>query len=284
MRRALIWTAVLITVAVAALLATLPSDPPAPRTALAPHDPFKTDVQPLLKTYCYKCHRPDGEEFDMTVYRSTADVEQGRELWREALTKLHTREMPPEEEPQPTPDERDRITDWLEEVITRLEYGGPPDPGRVTLRRLNRAEYNNTIRDLVGIDFAPAADFPSDDVGYGFDNIGDVLSMPPMLMEKYLAAARTILNRAIVTPGERKPVVRRFEAAGMAQTRGSAVSGNQRVLFAEGEIYQRVRIPKDGEYLLRAMAEADQAGPEIARMELRVAIHNAKSHTENLGA
>src|SRR6266542_3399531 len=73
-----------------------------------------------------------------------------------------------------------------------------PDPGRVTLRRLNRAEYNNTIRDLVGVDFQPADDFPADDSGYGFDNIGDVLSLPPALLEKYLAAARRILNKAFV--------------------------------------------------------------------------------------
>ena len=64
-----------------------------------------------------------------------------------------------------------------------------PNVGRVTIRRLNRTEYNNTIRDLVGVDFKPAEDFPADDVGYGFDNIGDVLSVSPLLLEKYLSAA-----------------------------------------------------------------------------------------------
>src|SRR5690606_11711746 len=67
---------------------------------------------------------------------------------------------------------------------------------RVTIRRLNRAEYNNTIRDLVGVDFQPADDFPADDVGYGFDNIGDVLTLPPVLLEKYLDAAEAIMARA----------------------------------------------------------------------------------------
>jgi hypothetical protein len=66
----------------------------------------------------------------------------------------------------------------------------------VTIRRLNRAEYNNTIRDLVGVDFQPANDFPSDDVGHGFDNIGDVLSIPPILFEKYLAAAEKVVELA----------------------------------------------------------------------------------------
>ncbi len=77
--------------------------------------------------------------------------------------------------------------------------------GRVTLRRLNRVEYNNTIRDLVGVDFKPAADFPNDDVGYGFDNIGDVLSLSPLLLEKYLSAAETILEQAIVIADPPKP-------------------------------------------------------------------------------
>src|SRR6185369_15834195 len=74
----------------------------------------------------------------------------------------------------------------------------PVNPGRVTVRRLNRTEYGNTIRDLVGLDFTPADDFPSDDIGHGFDNIGDVLSISPILMERYLAAAESVVNRAIL--------------------------------------------------------------------------------------
>ena len=76
------------------------------------------------------------------------------------------------------------------------------NPGKVTIRRLNREEYRNTIRDLLGVDFQPD-DFPNDEVGYGFDNIGDVLSLPPMLMEKYLAAAEEIVTKAIVLDAAR---------------------------------------------------------------------------------
>ena len=101
--------------------------------------------------------------------------------------------------PQPTQAERDTITNWIDSQFDshrlRLNWR---DPGHPTIRRLNRSEYNNTIRDLVGVNFQPAEDFPSDDVGYGFDNIGDVLSMPPILLEKYLSAADRILNEAIV--------------------------------------------------------------------------------------
>ena len=101
--------------------------------------------------------------------------------------------MPPDKAKQPSDADRAIISQWVD---TRLfaYYATHPDPGRVTIHRLNKSEYNNTIRDLVGVDFQPAEDFPQDDLGYGFDNIGDVLSLPPMLMEKYLSAADRILR------------------------------------------------------------------------------------------
>ena len=103
-------------------------------------------------------------------------------------TNLESLDMPPEGKPQPSKSERAMITHWIEASILGCDCEHP-DPGRVTIRRLNRAEYNNTIRDLTGVNFQPAEDFPLDDIGYGFDNIGDVLSLSPMLMEKYVAAA-----------------------------------------------------------------------------------------------
>ncbi len=114
--------------------------------------------------------------------------------------------MPPEDRPQPTAEESARMTAWIKAALERDNCGRPGNPGRVTIRRLNRAEYNNTVRDLVGVDYRLADDFPSDDVGYGFDNIGDVLSLPPLLMEKYLSAAATISERAIIRPADRRPV------------------------------------------------------------------------------
>ena len=111
---------------------------------------------------------------------------------------IRNREMPPERrKEQPTQEERDQLFRWINETASRIDCTGAHNPGRVTIRRLNRFEYNNTIRDLLGVDFKPAADFPSDDVGYGFDNIGDVLSLPPILFEKYLNAAEKITAAAI---------------------------------------------------------------------------------------
>src|SRR5438093_5336637 len=112
------------------------------------------------------------------------------------MKSLQAHAMPPEKKPQPTAEEREIITAWIQSEIFQCDCDHP-DPGRVTIRRLNRAEYNNTIRDLVGLHFQPAKDFPADDSGYGFDNIGDVLSLSTVLVEKYLAAAEKILEEAI---------------------------------------------------------------------------------------
>src|SRR5207237_5305554 len=100
---------------------------------------------------------------------------------------------------QPTEPGRRAVVSWLERTIYKFDCDSAVSPGHVTIRHLNRAEYNNTVRDLFGTKLRPADDFPSDDVGGGFDNIGDVLSLPPLLMEKYLAAAERIAEEVIVT-------------------------------------------------------------------------------------
>ena len=86
---------------------------------------------------------------------------------------------------------------WVDAQFAEIDRTTPPDPGHLTAHRLNRVEYNNTIRDLLAVQFKPAADFPADDSGFGFDNIGDALSVSPVLMEKYLAAAKKIATEAI---------------------------------------------------------------------------------------
>jgi hypothetical protein len=161
---------------------------------------YEKSVLPLLRQFCYGCHG-DGKKkggVALDAYPTPQSILVDRATWEHVLKNLRGHLMPPEGKPQPADAERELIASWVESQVYACDCKHP-DPGRVTLRRLNRTEYNNTIRDLVGVDFQPAEDFPADDSGYGFDNIGDVLSMSPVLLEKYLAAAEKILNAAIVT-------------------------------------------------------------------------------------
>ena len=166
---------------------------------------FDQDVRPLLQTYCGDCHSGDGAEagLDVMQARSAQDVQAHRDPWKKVFSFVKIQAMPPADAEQPTEQERQRLLDWLDHTLFDVDCEHQPDPGRVTVRRLNRTEYNNTIRDLVGVDFQPADDFPSDDVGYGFDNIGDVLSISPLLMEKYLDAAEQIAVAGRSSAGRR---------------------------------------------------------------------------------
>lgn len=142
-----------------------------------------------------------------------------------------------------------------------------PDPGRVTIHRLNRAEYDNTVRDLLVEDLKPAAEFPPDDHGFGFDNIADVLATSPLLFEKYETAAVTLVGRALEA-GPSSQTTRRFEAEVVGSQQGGE-AGDAWNLFVNGEITTPITTDA-GEYVLAVRAYGQQAGPDPARMELRI--------------
>src|SRR5207237_10131960 len=123
-------------------------------------------------------------------------MRQDHELRVRALTNVRAGIMPPPRKTQPGPEQKRQLEQWIKTVVFKADPLNP-DPGRVTVRRLNRAEYRNTIRDLLGVDFDTEKEFPPDDAGYGFDNIADVLTLSPMLLEKYLTAARTVVTKAV---------------------------------------------------------------------------------------
>ena len=170
---------------------------------------FDRDVALFLDSHCVRCHggkKPKGG-LALDAYQDGAALARDRRLLDKLAQVIRDHEMPPPGRPRLTDAEIEPVTAWLEAALVQAS-GGKKDPGRVTIRRLNRVEYNNTIRDLVGVHFQPADDFPSDDVGYGFDNIGDVLSMPPILMEKYLAAAEKIVDHRVRrSPRSRKRIL-----------------------------------------------------------------------------
>jgi mono/diheme cytochrome c family protein len=237
------------------------------------HKEYREKIAPLLAKYCFECHsgkKPKGG-LALDARKDDPGIDKDRAVWEKVVENLKSGEMPPREKAQPTPAEVDRILAWIDNNLSLLDRNGKRDPGRVTLRRLNRAEYNNTIRDLLALDFHPADDFPADDVGYGFDNIGDVLTLPPLLMERYLAASEKIAARAIVTPEQMKGVKEKFLAAKMETSpQKFPVSGGFCNLFSNGEVFTTVAFPREAEYVFRVRAFGDQAGKEPARMALRV--------------
>lgn len=143
---------------------------------------------------------------------------------------------------------------------------GAVDPGRVTLRRLNRFEYNNTVRDLLADVSRPADDFPADDFGAGFDNLADVLTTPPVLVEKYEAAAQE-LAQAIIDREATAGQSTRVEAENAAKSTGSA-AGNAWNLYSNGTISTQITFTGAGRHTFSVRAWQQAAGPDPAKMTL----------------
>jgi len=229
-------------------------------------------VRVLFAKFCYSCHKGDDAEagVDLEKLLAKGPPASNRKPWNRVKRNVEGGTMPPEDHPQPPHDQVEALSAWVDSELKKIDCGATVDPGRVTIRRLNRVEYNNTVRDLVGVDFRPADDFPSDDVGYGFDNIGDVLSLPPILMEKYLAAAETIAARAIGADGATSPPLDVYEGRRLDHAGGSPHHDDGRVLSTNGEIAFEHAFPRDATYVLRVRAFAQQAGQEPARLALKV--------------
>src|SRR5437868_6569256 len=223
--RALIVAGLLVWTAMLGLAQQAPK-PAAPKSAAsharpailtpASADGFERTVKPFLTENCISCHGNEKhkKELNFEAITSVKSLIDDRDHWDEVVLKLRNREMPPEEEPQPPEHQRQAVAEWLASELARIDRVTPPDPGRVTARRLNRAEYNNTVRDLLGVDLRPADDFPQDDSGYGFDNIADVLSLSPALMEKYISAAERVSRTAIFGQPVLAPTLTRLRSDG----------------------------------------------------------------------
>ena len=248
---------VLAIVCVLALSATgaarrSPIRPPTPDEAV-----FTDTVKPFLFRNCYQCHneRRTRGNLDLKKYADTASVLADPNTWEHVLLKIRTGEMPPEDEPRPTPAQLRLVTAWVDAQILRADRTTPPDPGRVTIRRLNRTEYNNTVRDLLGVHLTPADDFPQDDSGYGFDNIADVLSLPPVLMERYLVAAERVTRAALFGVPPIKPtLVRRQPRTRTVQPlEQPPATYDATGLSLPNAVHTLYRFPADGEYTFRVV-------------------------------
>ncbi len=218
---------------------------------------FSKTIQPFLATNCYMCHNSSLKSgaLNLEAYKTQASMTEDKDRWEKVLHRLRAGEMPPVGGPRPDRGEVEKVCRLIESELTRGDQSAKPDPGRVTARRLNRTEYNNTVRDLLGVDLRPADDFPQDDSGYGFDNIGDVLSLSPVLMEKYLAAAEKVARAAVFGPEQLKPTLTRERTSGRRITPRliPLFDYDATGLSLPNSIHATHRFPVEGEYSIRAL-------------------------------
>ncbi len=201
---------------------------------------FKKQVEPLLKTYCFDCHGDGADKGEVSLddYTNFNAHVSNQKLWLSVWQNLQTQMMPPAKKPQPSDAERREIAKWIERDVFRLDPANP-DPGRVTIRRLNREEYRNTILDLFGVEFDTTEAFPADDSGYGFDNIGDVLTMSPLLLEKYLDAAQEIADKLVTTGEPRIPI--QVVSSDQLRDKRDPKRNARNLPFSETNVVQSVR-------------------------------------------
>lgn len=234
---------------------------------------FKKIVAPFLEQHCTRCHGAKKQEGSLRVdqHLTTAFTDPTtQEKWGEVLNVLNSHEMPPADEPQPSTDSVAAVTAWITEQRAQAELARRD--GRIVLRRLNREEYRNTIRDLIGVDFDPSG-FPQDPPAGGFDNNGQALTMSPLQTELYLEAARKILDRALVE-GDRPETIRwrfqpetgdsdsnrvRYDGQNLIVNGGkNLVDGDFKVMHHDSwdrHLNAReFRVPRDGEYVVRIRA------------------------------
>jgi mono/diheme cytochrome c family protein len=156
----------------------------------------------FIGRHCGDCHGAESPEADLALIfpDDDATLRRDRRTWEAAVRRTIAGEMPPADHPRPSIEEIEAFAATVRGRLAEADRRAPPDPGRVTVRRLNRHEYRNTVRDLLGVDFDPTDDFPSDEIAHGFDTVGDALSLPPLLLERYLDAAEAVMQRAIPVP------------------------------------------------------------------------------------
>src|SRR6266446_377310 len=229
-----------------------PARPPSP----SPH-------RAVLDRFCVSCHnarlRTAGLQLD------TADVdhpEGNAAVWEKVSHKLRAREMPPPGPPRPDDDTYDSLANYLETALDKAA-AARPNPGRPAVYRLSRFQYANAIRDLIALEIDAASLLPADDSGYGFDNIGDVLTVSPLLLEKYLAAASTVSRVAVGDPSLAPTSTEFHVPPATVQTERES---RDLPIGSRGGIAVRHHFPLDAEYVIKVRLQRGKDATTIVGM------------------
>ncbi|MEY3949080.1 MAG: hypothetical protein RJB43_435 [Verrucomicrobiota bacterium] len=229
---------------------------------------FQKDIVPFLHKHCYDCHDAEQEKghLNLEAFKDDTRFFRDQRVWREVINQVTSGEMPPaKKKVRPTAAEIEGLQTAIHKLLANAIAKAKPDPGEITMRRLNRLEFNNTIRDLCFVEGNFSADFPADDTGYGFDNIGDVLTFSPVHLERFLAVGEQIAAKAMPTkPNE-------LDGTGLAMIemlpKGRRDS-QQRYFDPAPYLTGPMEAPRDGDYLisvnLRSTGSASDPPPKIA--------------------
>ncbi len=225
--------------------------------SLSPVPSHSSAQRAVLDRYCVVCHNQQIATAGLALdTMNVEEINEGAAVWEKVLRKLQGRAMPPAGMPRPDEATYESLTTYLEQELDSAQ----PNPGRPVLHRLNRAEYTNAIRDLLALEIDGTSLLPTDDSGYGFDNIGDVLSVSPMLLERYMSAARKISRRAVGEhtgrPDSETHLVPRF--LGQEDRTSDELPFGSR-----GGIAVRHFFPLDGDYLIKVRLKTSYDGSAV---------------------
>jgi mono/diheme cytochrome c family protein len=228
---------------------------------------FQAAVEPVFRGVCLGCHNQQLASGGMNIqpFLDSKSLTESREGWDIILQKLRAGEMPPAGMPKPA--KLDALIAYVQSRLDEIDKSVKPDPGRVVAHRLNRYEYMNTVRDLLAVDFQADKNFPTDDSGYGFDNIGSVLTVSPLLMSKYMNAAQKIASRAMALDPLPKPIEAEYSNRNKNTTKPE-----------RGVVEAQVRIDFDGDYTVRFGLQGERP-PDGKPVDLSLSVDGKVVHT-----
>jgi len=280
-----------LTTALALLICTIPGsgiqgDSPDAAPVQKPKPPATADghatrIRPFLEKHCIECHGEDSAKAGLRLdslapkFATTDEVR----LWTKVLDRLEAGDMPPKKKPRPSPTEQKPVVSWINDHLLEADRRGQPPRGSLTLRRLTRLQYENTIHDLLAIDLSLKERLPEDKRAFGFDNVGEALNLSPSQLETYLEAADAALDAAIVKKSRPETWKRRFLRREVASGDIGEVLDLEDavVLFSKATfgppLYQHVK--ETGWYRFRLSVGAYQTGGEP--VEISVRAHDLRS-------
>ena len=253
-----------------------------PQDSSSNSDRFNSSPRGVIDKYCVSCHNQQMRTAGLALDAlDLAKVPESAQVWEQVVRKLETRTMPPQGARRPDESSYRSVSAWLEDELDRSAMA-KPNPGRLMLHRLNRAEYANAIRDLLAMDIDVASLLPPDDSAYGFDNISDVLGVSPSLQERYLSAAGKISSLAVGDPN-RGPVSETYRLRQDLSQNGH-IEGLP--LGTVGGVLVRHLFPLDGEYVLQVRLQHTNFGNLRGLdypQQIETAINGERVHVVTIG-